>query len=163
MDYHAARMFAAAFRSIGVDAVPSPGSDPETLLLGKRYTSGEECYPEIVTFGDFMKVTRMDDFKPENTAFFMPTAPGPCRFGQYAQFQRMVLGELGLDNVLIISPTSATGYEELREHAAEFIRTGWRGLISADILRKMLLKTRPYENEKGETDRVMDECVWDGR
>jgi predicted nucleotide-binding protein (sugar kinase/HSP70/actin superfamily) len=159
MDYYAARMFAAAFRSIGVDALPSPDSDAETLLLGKRYTSGEECYPEIVTFGDFLKVTRMEGFKPEKTAFFMPTAPGPCRFGQYAQFQRMILDEIGFEDILIVSPTSATGYEELGEHAQQFIRTGWRGLVAADILRKMLLKTRPYEVEKGNTDRVMDECV----
>ncbi|MFQ6103445.1 MAG: hypothetical protein ACE5OP_04050 [Candidatus Glassbacteria bacterium] len=159
MDYHAARIFAAAFKSIGIDACPSPDSDAETLLLGKRFTSGEECYPEIVTFGDFLKVTRMKDFKAEKTAFFMPTAPGPCRFGQYAQFQRKVLNDLGYDDIMIVSPTSATGYEELGMHAQEFIRTGWRGLVAADILRKMLLKTRPYELVRGETDRVMDECV----
>ena len=159
MDYHAARVFAAAFRSIGIDACPSPHSDAETLLLGKRYTSGEECYPEIVTFGDFMKVTHLEGFEPEKTAFFMPTAPGPCRFGQYSQFQRMVLDDLGLHDVMIVSPTSATGYEELGEHAQEFVRTGWRGLVAADILRKMLLKTRPYEVEKGTTDRVMHDCI----
>lgn len=159
MDYHAARIFAAAFQSIGIDAKPSPHSDSKTLLLGKKFTSGEECYPEIVTFGDFLKVTRQDGFVPEKTAFFMPTAPGPCRFGQYAQFQRMVFDEIGLHDVMIVSPTSATGYEELGEHASEFIRTGWRGLVAADILRKMLLKTRPYEKEPGTTDRVMDECI----
>jgi len=159
MDYYAARLFAAAFRSINIDARPSPESDDQTLLLGKKYTSGEECYPEIVTFGDFLKVTRMNGFDPEKTAFFMPTAPGPCRFGQYAQFQRMILDEIGYDNLMIVSPTSATGYEELGEHAQEFVRTGWRALVISDILRKMLLKIRPYEVKKGDTDEVMADCL----
>ncbi len=154
MDFGAARVMAAAFRSIGIDARPSPDSDARTLLLGKKFTSGEECYPEIVTIGDFLKVMDMPDFKPEKTAFFMPTAPGPCRFGQYSQFQRKIFDELGYEDIMILSPTSETGYEELGEQAGNFIRTGWWAVVTSDILRKLLLKTRPYETNRGEADEV---------
>jgi predicted nucleotide-binding protein (sugar kinase/HSP70/actin superfamily) len=41
------------------------------------------------------------------------------------------------------------------------MRTAWRALLGADILRKVLLKTRPYEIHKGETDRVHAECLKD--
>jgi len=159
MDSGAARVMAAAFRSIRIDARPSPDSDARTLLLGKKYTSGEECYPEIVTIGDFLKVTEMPDFRPEKTAFFMPTAPGPCRFGQYSQFQRKVFDDLGYKDLMILSPTSETGYEELGEHATDFIRTAWWAVVVSDALRKSLLKTRPYERNRGETDRVHDHVL----
>ncbi len=159
MDFGSARTLSAAFRSIGIDAQPSPDSDGRTLLLGKKYTSGEECYPEIVTIGDFLKVTEMPGFKPEKTAFFMPTAPGPCRFGQYSQFQRKIFNELGLDEVMILSPTSETGYEELGEHAGNFVRTAWWAVVTSDVLRKMLLKTRPYEVNRGDVDRVHDRAL----
>ncbi len=159
MDFGAARLMSAAFRSINVNARPSPDSDGRTLLLGKKFTSGEECYPEIVTIGDFLKVTEYPDFRPEKTAFFMPTAPGPCRFGQYSQFQRQIFNDLGYEEIMILSPTSETGYEELGEHAGDFIRTGWWAVVTSDILRKLLLKTRPYEVNDGETDRVHDRCL----
>ena len=80
--------FAAAFRSVGIDAQICPDSDSRTLELGGRYTSGEECLPARVTLGNFLKIIEQPDFAPEKTAFFMPTADGPCRFGQYAPYLR---------------------------------------------------------------------------
>jgi predicted nucleotide-binding protein (sugar kinase/HSP70/actin superfamily) len=35
----------------------------------------------------------------------------------------------------------------------------WRGLVASDILRKMLLKTRPYEVRPHETDEVFEQAI----
>lgn len=159
MSYDGAKCFAAAFRSIGVDADLSPDSDERTLELGAKYTSGDECYPEKVTLGNFMKVIESPGFEPSKTAFFMPTATGPCRFGQYAPYFRKILSDLGYDEVFVCSPTSKDGYEGIGEGASELMRTGWRALVAGDILRKCLLKTRPYEINKGETDEVHEDAL----
>ncbi len=53
MPYGGARLMATAFRSIGVDAAPTPASNERTRELGLKYTSGDECYPEQITIGDF--------------------------------------------------------------------------------------------------------------
>jgi len=159
MPYGGARLMAAAFQSIGVEAHPTPESNEYTRELGLQYTSGDECYPEQVTLGDFMRITELPNFEPAKTAFFMPTANGPCRFGQYAHLQRKVLRENGLNEVLVFSPTSANSYEDIGKGATELMRTGWRALVASDILLKMLLKTRPYEVHKGETDRVFEESL----
>ena len=74
MSHGGSLAFAAAFRSVGINAWPSPDSDDRTLELGGRHTSGEECLPARVTLGDFLKITEQPDFVPEKTAFFMPTA-----------------------------------------------------------------------------------------
>ena len=102
------RAFAAAFRAIGVKAEASPEGDERTKELAARYTSGDECYPERVTLGNFLKVMERDDFDPSKIAFFMPTATGPCRFGQYAPFLRRALKKMGQEEVLVLSPSSAT-------------------------------------------------------
>ena len=65
----------AAFRACGFDAEVLPESDEETLLWGKKYSSGKECYPFIATTGDIIKKTKTADFVPEHSAFFMPTVP----------------------------------------------------------------------------------------
>ena len=106
MSYGGARSFAAAFRHLGVDAHLSPEGDERTYELAGRHTSGDECLPERVTIGNFLKVTEAPGFKPEGTAFFMPTAGGPCRFGQYSPFLRHVLDNLGYEDIMIVSPTS---------------------------------------------------------
>lgn len=159
MTYTGARTFASAFRSIGIDARLSPESDGRTLELGGMYTSGDECYPHKVTLGDFMKVVLRDDFKPEKTAFFMPTADGPCRFGQYAPYLRKLLDDLGYHEAMVFSPSSANSYDGVGEHAGELMRTAWRALVAADILRKKLLQIRPYEVNEGDADRVHEECL----
>lgn len=147
-----ARMVAAVFRSVGIDARVLPPSDSTTLELGAMYSSGEECFPEKITVGDYLKVTRMEGFDPRKTAFLMPAANGPCRFGQYWPLLKTVLHRAGLDDVLILSPSSSTGYGDIAKNNPDFFRLGWIGLIAADILRKILLKTRPYERVKGTAD-----------
>jgi len=159
MTYVSARLAAAVFRSVGIDAKVTPESDERTLELGGLYTSGEECYPEKVTLGDFLRIVQSDDFDPRRTAFFMPTAEGPCRFGQYAPYLRHVLDDLGYSDVPIISPTSKNSYDGVADHAPDMVRTMWRGLVVSDILRKMLLKTRPYEVNAGDAEEAFERGI----
>ncbi len=154
MSYGAARCVAASFRSAGIDAHPFPPSDAETLELGGRYTSGEECFPERVTLGDGLRIVMAPGARPEKLAFFMPTAPGPCRFGQYAPFLRKVLDSVGAEEAMVFSPTSGTGYGNAGGKNVQ--RAGWRGLVTSDLLRKALLRVRPYECERGATDAVYE-------
>jgi predicted nucleotide-binding protein (sugar kinase/HSP70/actin superfamily) len=161
MTYIGARFFAAVMRSVGIDARVCPESDDRTLELGGLHTSGEECYPEKITLGDFLRIVKSDEFDPDRHAFFMPTAEGPCRFGQYAPYLKQVLREMGHDNVPVLSPTSKNSYDGLGEDTNQLvmIRLLWRGLIAGDILRKMLLKTRPYETQRGATDEVFEQSM----
>ena len=154
MSYEGARCMAAVFQSIGIDAQPSPPGDAHTYELARRYVSGDECLPELVTLGNFLKVTELPDFSPENTAFMLPTANGPCRFGQYLPLAKQIFAQMGLDNVLFFSTSSAGGYKDIGVDANDLVRTAWHAVITSDILRKLLLKTRPYETQPGATDAV---------
>ena len=161
MAYGSGRAFAAGFRALGVDADITPASDHRTKELGARYTSGDECYPAKVTIGDFMRVLEAPGADPSKIVLFMPTADGPCRFGQYAPFLQGILNESGYQGAQILSPTSNNGYAGLGSLAQPFLRTGWRMLVAADILQKMLLKYRPHERQRGDTDAVYEECLDD--
>ncbi len=161
MAYGSGRTFAAAFHALGLDADITPPSDSRTRELGARYTSGDECYPAKVTVGDFMKVLERPDIDPAKTVLFMPTADGPCRFGQYAPYLRRILEENGYPHTSVISPSSHDGYADFGDLARQFVRTAWRALIAADILQKVLLQHRPYEAEKGGTEAVYEECLVD--
>ena len=77
MSIDGASAMAAVYRSFGVNGQVLPESDEYSLDLAKQYTIGEECYPEIVTLGGFLKVIEQNEFIPEKTAFLLPTASGP--------------------------------------------------------------------------------------
>ncbi len=151
---------AAVFRACGVDARVLPESDEESLRLGRRYTSGKECYPAVLTTGDMLKMLKRPDFDPKRAAFFMPSGSGPCRFGQYNRLHRMILDQLGYEDVPIYSPTQNFQlYQELGMIGKDFTRLSWKALVCIDILDKFLREIRPYEINVGETEKVYKESL----
>lgn len=159
MSYEGARAMAAALKAIGIQAQPVPPSDHNTLALGKKFSSGDECHPQTVTLGGFLKILEMPGFDPQKTAFLMPMAGGPCRFGQYSVYVRKVLDQLGHSDILVFSPTGENSYDGFGEQGKGFARIAWRAVVASDILRKLLLKTRPYEITRGSSDAVFEQSL----
>lgn len=147
----------AAFRSVGLDAVTLPPADALSLALGSRHLTGDECLPAKLTLGDYLKVARSPGFDPRRTAFVMPTTEGPCRFGLYALTIRKIFRDLGYPEVQVLSPTSGDGYRQIGALGPELSRTTWRAVVASDLLRKLLLTTRPYETSPGATEAAYRE------
>jgi predicted nucleotide-binding protein (sugar kinase/HSP70/actin superfamily) len=159
MDDHA-RALAATMRAGGIDAVALPVSDEESIRLGRKHTSGKECYPCVITTGDILKKVSEPGFDPKRAAFFMPTAMGPCRFGQYNKFHRMVLDDLGYRDVKILAFNQNQGFHsDTGKLGSGFLRRAWQSIIAVDTLGKLLRQVRPAEKAKGTADRVYEHAL----
>jgi len=159
MDDHG-YVLAACMRRHGIDAVALPMADRESMGLGRKYTSGKECYPCIITTGDIVKKTRQPDFDPDRSGFFMPTAFGPCRFGQYNKFHRLVLDDLGFAKVpMIILDQTKDYHGDLDNLGADFKRYAWNAILMVDILHKLQREARAYEINPGDANRAYAECL----
>ncbi len=156
-----ARIFAAALRSLGLDAEPMPLSDACTLERGARHTSGDECYPAKITLGDCVKILEQPGNDPRKTAFFMATGQGPCRFGQYIHLMKSEFEKLGYDGVTILAPACERGYRDFGPESDQYARSGWRALVAGDLLLKYLLKTRPHETSPGDSEAAHENSVED--
>ena len=151
----ASYIVAAAFRSCGVDSYSLPMQDEEDLEIARKYTSSKECFPMICTTGSFIKKLQDPNVDPEKTSFFMPDHNGPCRFGQYNKFQRIIFDRLGYDKTEIISPANDGSYEDITGGGETKFRTNiWKGFVALDLLRKILQERRPYELVEGATNKV---------
>jgi predicted nucleotide-binding protein (sugar kinase/HSP70/actin superfamily) len=159
MGGNSVRAFVAALQSAGIEASEVPPSDQRTLELSGGHISGDECYPVRVVLGDFLKV--IETHGKDRVALFMPTTSGPCRFGQYSYYLKKVLQKLGYDGVPVLSPSSENGYDGMIVGSNGFLRTGWRAIIASDVLYRMLLRIRPYEQNPGESDEVYNRCLDD--
>ncbi|MDY6934904.1 MAG: hypothetical protein SVZ03_11890 [Spirochaetota bacterium] len=161
MNYAGSRALAAALRSVGINAAVSPDDNRIGFDLAGKYLSGDECLPERVTLGGLLKILIDEKIDAKDVAFFMPTAGGPCRFGQYRTLIQKILTDIGFEDAIILSPSSHDGYAGLTDASNELMRTAWWSVVSSDILMKLLLRTRPYELNSGESDQIFERSTGD--
>ena len=155
-----AYMISAAARSCGIPSEVLPKQTGEDLALGRKYTSSKECFPMICTTGSFLKKLMEPGADPSKMSFFMPDHNGPCRFGQYNQFHRILFDRLGFQKAELITPSNDTSYDDVAgEHGQRFRINAWKGFVVADYLHKIHRETRPYELNKGESDRLYDDSI----
>jgi predicted nucleotide-binding protein (sugar kinase/HSP70/actin superfamily) len=135
MNRIAAHLIAATFRSFGSNAMVLKTYDG--IDLGKKYTSGKECFPCQVTLGDLLLFLKTEQeklgatFDPENYLYFLPESDGPCRFGMYNKFQRMLA----------------------------FRKASYIAVVVADIMERLLWRIRPYETQEGITDDFIEKSM----
>ena len=148
------KFFAAAFRGFGYNAQALPVENITALEAGRRLVRGSECLPTAATLGILAQILKEEEADPEKEALFMPTAEGPCRFGQYATCHRLALEKMGYGKIAILSPSSYNTYMGLPD---ELRRRLWDVILLADLFNKIGCKLRPYEIEKGSVDRMLKE------
>ena len=145
----------SAFRAMGQPAEVMPPGDAETLEMGRRYTTGKECLPCIITAGDMLRTACGAGFDPQRSAFFMPGGSGPCRFGQYHCLHKLLLTDAGFPQVPVISISQdAEMYQQSAQFGNETLLAAWRGSCAMELLFNAVLAIRPYETEPGRTDAV---------
>ena len=156
-----AHLLAGTFKSFGINARVM--ETYKGLDLGKEFTSGKECFPCEVTTGDILlfikkeKERLSDKFDPENYIYFMPEAEGPCRFGMYNKYQRIVLDsfpELRKLKIASLSSKNSYSLEGMleKEKTKDFRKVAYFSVVVGDILDRLLWRTRPYEKEPGMAD-----------
>ncbi|MFO7694581.1 MAG: acyl-CoA dehydratase activase [Vicinamibacterales bacterium] len=153
MHPYGTELAAAAMRGGGFDARALPPETEQTFELGRSVTRGSECLPTALTIGSLLAAMRSSP--PEQRhAFFMASAQGPCRFGQYVTLHRQILDREGFSDVPILAPSSYMGYAGLDEPIRRQI---FKAMLVGDILMKAGCKVRPYELETGETNYRLEQ------
>jgi len=137
-----------------------PKLTQEDIAIGRKYTTSKECFPMICTTGSFLKKLQEPGADPSKMSFFMPDHNGPCRFGQYNQFHRILFDRLGFEKAELITPSNDTSYADIAgDHGMKFRINAWKGFVAFDYVRKIYRETKPYEIVKGETEKLYDESI----
>lgn len=156
---------AACFRAYGQPAEVMPLADEQTLVQGRAFTSGKECLPCAITSGDMLKVIHSEDADPSKTAFFMPAASGPCRFGMYSCLQRVILRYAGAQDVPVIAPNQDSGfYRQFTrgiDHSpgGNFMKDAWIAVVGIDLLYKSILRLRPRALDAGHAQQIYNQAL----
>ena len=168
MNRIASHLVAATFRGFGVAARVLETYNG--IDLGKEYTSGKECYPCEITLGDILHFVQKEKerlggaFNPARYVYFLPESDGPCSFGLYNKFQRIVLDTFpGLKRLNITSVTTKDGYSAEGmvdpEKVVDLKKAAYFSFVVADLLDRLLWKIRPYEKEAGMVDAFVEKAM----
>jgi len=141
-----------------LEAEELPMADELALEMGRKFTSGKECLPMIVTLGNLLKYQQ--NHSEEKLYYFMPRAGGPCRFGQYQLLTKIILEKLGLsEKVKVISPTSETGYRLSDQLSSAMVAKSWASIVLVDLLKDALLEIRPVEKVAGASQKIFEDYL----
>jgi len=152
-----ATLWQAGHRAFGLDLRLFPPSTRETLDLARQFTTGKECYPYQLVVGDMVRLLRDPAVDKKNLAIMIPTTPGACRLVGYPKGLRSVLDRLGYPEVPILAVTKRFKEAQvLYRHYARIEKLIYLANTCNELVLKKVRELRPYEVNKGETDRVYD-------
>ncbi|MGD9158403.1 MAG: hypothetical protein PVG39_08365 [Desulfobacteraceae bacterium] len=168
MNNSGCRLLAATFRSFDINAIVM--DTYKGLDLGLEYSSGKECFPCQVTLGDILhhmkteQAVKGKDFNINDYIYFLVEAGGPCRFGMYNKYQRIVLDTFPeYKDLKIGSITTDDGYslDGLidRKKVADLRKSAFFSIVIGDIIDRLLWRIRPYEKEKGMADELIERAL----
>jgi predicted nucleotide-binding protein (sugar kinase/HSP70/actin superfamily) len=132
----------------------------EDIDVGLKYINNDACYPTIIVIGQLVNAFLTGKLDPDNTVIMLTQTGGGCRASNYLAFLRKALREAGFPQVVVVS----INFSGLEKNPGFRITGGVaiRLLIAitlGDHLQRLLLATRPYEKNKGETNALHDKWV----
>jgi predicted nucleotide-binding protein (sugar kinase/HSP70/actin superfamily) len=162
----------AGLKGLGyqIEALDCPDND--ALNTGKEYGNRGQCNPTYFTVGNLVKyLISLRDKEGMSTeeiinkhVFLTAGACGPCRFGMYVTEYRKALNDAGFEGfrVMLFEPNGgmhqATGKETGLRMDRAFFLTLAKAIFTGDALNAIGYRIRPYEVEKGATDKAIDDC-----
>ena len=146
-------LVANALSAGGYQGQVLPPGNESTLKLGRGNTSCKECLPLQLTMGAMLDYMESRD-PGEISVYVMPSAGGPCRFGQYNVFASRLLKKKGYDNAAVFAPTSLDSYGGLGEKTMAAI---WRALLLGDVFEEILATLLAGARDKGQAVADMEQ------
>jgi len=133
MNPYGTALAASALASSGIRAVGLPPAGESAMKLGRGNSTCKECLPLQLTVGTLLEYLAK---RPphETTAYFMPGADGPCRFGQYHEYTSRLISKLKIPDAAVLSARADNGYAGLSNAVTLGI---WRGTVAGDFFEEM--------------------------
>jgi predicted nucleotide-binding protein (sugar kinase/HSP70/actin superfamily) len=165
------KLIRGAWEGLGYLCEPVETPDVKAFQLGKEYGNNGQCNPTYFTVGNL--VQHLQKLEAEGMTkqeiidkhiFLTAGACGPCRFGMYEAEYRLALRNSGFDGFRVILFQQSGGLNQSdAEQGLEMNVDFFLGILNAfnmgDLVNDLAYQIRPYEVVKGETDRVLDECM----
>jgi len=161
----------AVFQGCGYRCEKLPVPDVPAFQLGKEFGNNGQCNPTYFTVGNLVQYLQFLEKEGiprqeilDNYVFFTAGSCGPCRFGMYEAEYRFALKNAGFDGFRVLLFKDSDGIKAASgEPGLKFTVDFGFGMLNAmhmgDVFNDLIYQIRPFEVNKGETDRIFRETV----
>jgi predicted nucleotide-binding protein (sugar kinase/HSP70/actin superfamily) len=161
----------AVFQGCGYNCEKLPVPDVPAFQIGKEYGNNGQCNPTYFTVGNLVQYLQFLEKEGlsrqqilDNYVFFTAGSCGPCRFGMYEAEYRFALKNAGFDGFRVLLFKDSDGINAASgEPGLKFSIDFGFGMLNAlhlgDVINDLIYQVRPFEVNKGESDRVFRETV----
>jgi predicted nucleotide-binding protein (sugar kinase/HSP70/actin superfamily) len=161
----------AVFQGCGYNCEKLPVPDVAGFQTGKEFGNNGQCNPTYFTVGNLVQYLQFLEKQGvsrqqilDNYVFFTAGSCGPCRFGMYEAEYRFALKNAGFDGFRVLLFKDSDGIKaESGEPGLKFTVDFGFGMLNAmhlgDVINDLVYQIRPFEVNKGQTDRVFLETV----
>ncbi len=152
---------AAALKAFGYNAEVMPSQTDRAKYFARKFVSTNACRPftfqvgDILAWLDGLRARGIDANK--EAVVLEPKSRGPCRLGQYSVILRKFFNRLGFTETPILDIDDEEEYTNIpapRSVITKLSALAYKGILCNDLLYDALLRTRPYEIEKGAAEKV---------
>jgi predicted nucleotide-binding protein (sugar kinase/HSP70/actin superfamily) len=164
-------MIKAVFHGSGYHCENIPTPIVADFQAGKEFGNNGQCNPTYFTVGNLVRHLQKLEQEGlsrqqiiDNYVFFTAGSCGPCRFGMYEAEYRFALQNAGFDGFRVLLFQQTDGIKAASgEPGLKFSVDFGMGMLNAlnlgDVVNELVYQVRPFEVNKGETDRVIQESV----
>lgn len=124
---------------------------------GLRDVHNDICYPAILTIGQLMSALKSGKYDLNKTALIMSQTGGGCRASNYIHLIRKTLKNHHLNEIPVLS-FNVVGLEKNPgfKMTPKMISQFFYAIVYGDLLMWLSNQTRPYEVNKGDTQKVLE-------
>ncbi|MCR5704912.1 MAG: acyl-CoA dehydratase activase-related protein, partial [Eubacterium sp.] len=130
-------------------------SNKSCIDYGLKYVNNDACYPSLIVVGQMMETLQSGKYDLNKTAVIISQTGGGCRATNYIGFMRRALEKAGMAQIPVLSLSiqgleKHSGFKITPKLGAKMIQS----VIYGDLFMRVVYRTRPYELNPGDTDRL---------
>jgi len=164
-------MIKAVFHGSGYRCENIPTPVVADFQAGKEFGNNGQCNPTYFTVGNLVRYLQKLEQQGlsrreiiDNYVFFTAGSCGPCRFGMYEAEYRYALQNSGFDGFRVLLFQQTDGIKAASgEPGLKFTVDFGMGMLNAlnlgDVVNELVYQIRPFEVNRGETDRVIRQAT----
>ena len=144
----------------GIDAELLTNNRRAVVDEGLKNVHNDTCYPALLVIGQFIDALKSGKYDLDKTALMITQTGGGCRASNYIHLLRKALKRSGFEKIPVIS-LNISGLESNPgfKFSYNLLRRMIYSLLYGDLIILFANQCRPYEVEKGATDRLVETWI----
>lgn len=135
------------------------GDVSSALNEGLRSVHNDMCFPALIVVGQMLHALKSGEYDPNKTALVLSQTGGGCRASNYIPMLRRALKENGFEQVPVISVNQGGETHSGLVLTPDFLLQVAYAILYADFIMYISNQCRPYEINKGDTEKAIEEAT----